>query len=69
MQRKSCKTLLTTRNFQKKCERALAKCQICDRKLPGVLEILAPILKGKIDKNSNYSGDLHLHNKVEPKFS
>ena len=27
MQRKSCKTLLTIRNFQKKCERALAKRQ------------------------------------------
>ena len=28
MQRKSCKTLLTIRNFQKKCERVLLKHQI-----------------------------------------
>ena len=27
MQRKSCKTLLTIHNFQKKCERALTKHQ------------------------------------------
>ena len=36
MQRKSCKTLLTICNFQKKCERALAKRQsaIANSELP-----------------------------------